>query len=530
MFFISVQKTIECVVGAVIFATLYSGCFYRVTGSLQALGYSGARLLKWSRKKGNLVFVRHTFLTMLCVFSCAVVSLVFSFAGEWSAVAGFAMYAVFFPLYIWADNRVALKTPVSLTPRFKRLFAVTVLLNAILAYLAISLLNFADYVWGNHVFTVLRYCPLAAFPLLILPLCCLANLISKVYEIPHNKSFVRKAKAKLKASDIKVVGITGSYGKTSCKRILATILSEKYRVLSTPNSHNTPMGLALTVNNSELSDYDIFIAEMGARHVGDIAELCEFCPPDLAIITGVCPQHLESFLSLENVVKAKGEILAGGAESVIAPDCFALFEGYNGTKHCADCVSDVVCDCAGSSFKLTLGGETVEAHTKLLGRHAVENIAVAAKAAHILGMSAEEIDAAISKIDYIEHRLQLIKSGGVNILDDGYNSNVKGAAAALEVLRSFGGRKIAVTPGIVELGVLEESENARLGENLAGLDLVILVGETLITPVKRGYTEGGGDPEKIKIVPTLSAAQEELKGYLKDGDTVLFLNDLPDVY
>ena len=133
------------------------------------------------------------------------------------------------------------------------------------------------------------------------------------------------------------------------------------------------------------------------------------------------------------------------------------------------------------------------------------------------------------QIEYIEHRLQLIQNNGVNILDDGYNSNVKGARAALEVLRGFEGRKIVVTPGLVELGVLEKQENYELGKNLTGLDLVILVGDTLIESVKCGYTDNGGDAEKIITVPTLPAAQQHIKEYIRQGDTVLFLNDLPDV-
>ena len=135
-----------------------------------------------------------------------------------------------------------------------------------------------------------------------MPLTVLANAICKIYEVPHNKTFVKKAKKKLASSQIKVIGITGSYGKTSTKKILADILSEKFKVLSTPRSHNTPMGLALSLNNNDLNSYDIFIAEMGARHVGDIAELCEMCPPDLAVITGICPQHLESFGTVGNCI------------------------------------------------------------------------------------------------------------------------------------------------------------------------------------------------------------------------------------
>ncbi|MDE7167614.1 MAG: hypothetical protein K2O28_02045 [Clostridia bacterium] len=530
MFFISVPKTIECVLCAVVFSLLFSGCFYRLLGILQSSGYSGTRLIKWSHKKGNLVFGRHVLLTLLCALSCAVISLSFSFAGEWSAVIGFASYIIFFSVFIWADNRVALRTPLTFTPRLKRLFVVLVLVNAIISYLAICLLNFGDSVWGNHVFTTLRYCPLSVFPLLMFPIALIANLIDKIYEVPHNKTFVKKAKAKLANSDIKVIGITGSYGKTSCKIILTDILSKKYRVLSTPRSHNTPMGLALSINNNDLKDYDIFIAEMGARHVGDIAELCEFCPPDIAVITGICPQHLESFGSIENVIKAKSEILAGGAKYFISPDCSSLFEAYSGDNCCLECVSDIVCNAEGSTFTINLGGKAYKAHTRLLGKHSVENVAISAQVAYNLGMTAEEIVAAIDGVDFIEHRLQLIKSGGVNILDDGYNSNVKGAAAALEVLRSFGGRKIVVTPGLVELGVLEEEENTRLGEQLVGLDFVILVGETLITPVKNGYLANGGEASTLKVVPTLNAAQEELKTILQDGDTVLFLNDLPDIY
>ena len=528
--FISVPKTIECVLTAVIFSLLLSGCCYRLLGILQSCGYSGKKLMGWAKKKGNLTFGKHVLLTLMCALSTAVISLCFSFAGTYAAVCGLAGFAIFFPLFIWADNKVALRVPLSFTPRIKRLITVLTLLTAVIVYVCVTLLNFADFVWGNEVFGWMRYVPLSVFPLLMIPLVLLANLISKIYEVPHNKSFVKKAKEKIEASDIRVIGITGSYGKTSTKHILAAILSQKFRMLSTPRSHNTPMGLALSINSNDLTGYDIFIAEMGARHLGDIAELCEMCPPDCAVITGICPQHLESFGTVENIVKAKGEILSDCKSAVIADSCYSLFEAYSCAKSRADCVSDIVCGCEGSDFTLNLGDKKVSAHTKLLGAHAVENIALAAAVAYELGMTAEEIAAAIPQIDYIEHRLQLIKSGGVNILDDGYNSNIKGAAAALEVLKSFNGRKIAVTPGLVELGILEEEENYQLGAKLAGLDYVILVGETLIAPVKQGYLDNGGDAEKLAVVLGLPAAQEHLKSILQQGDTVLFLNDLPDIY
>ena len=529
--FISVEKTIECIVIAVVFTLLITGCCYRMLGILQSGGYSGKKFIKWTRKKSNLVFTRHTLLTLLCVLSVAVISLCFSFLGEWSALVGLAGYAIFLPVYIWADNKIALRIPVTSTPRFKRLYIVLTFFTAVFVYLCVTLLNFASEVWGNAVFSYLRYVPLSLFCLLLIPLVLFANLFSKIYEIPHNKKFVKRAKQKLAQSHIKVIGITGSYGKTSTKQILYNILSKKFKVLATPRSHNTPLGLALSINNNELDNFDVFVAEMGARNVGDIAELCDLCPPDFAVITGICPQHLESFGSLENIVKAKGEILLSTKQkAVIASDCFALFDAYPSQKIKCDCVKDVNCGSAGSTFTLTLGGENVPAKTKLLGRHAVDNIALAAEIAFELGMTPTEIAEAIESLEFIEHRLQLIEANGVNILDDGYNSNVKGAAAAIEVLKYFNGSKIVVTPGLVELGILEESENRALGEKLVGLDEVILVGDTLVQPVKEGYLSAGGDPEKISVVLTLDKAQEQLKTIIKAGDTVLFLNDLPDIY
>jgi UDP-N-acetylmuramoyl-tripeptide--D-alanyl-D-alanine ligase len=367
--------------------------------------------------------------------------------------------------------------------------------------------------------------------LLVAPLICLASLIAKIYENPHNKGFIKKAKAKIEGSDIKVVGITGSFGKTSAKNILACMLSKKYKVLSTPSSHNTPMGLARAINGNDLANYDIFIAEMGARNVGDIAELCDIAKPDYSLITGVCPQHLESFGSEENIVKTKAEIISATKDScVIAGDCFDLFANFDGKKIKCDCVSNILSSCEGVEFTLTIDGNSASVKSKLLGEHSAYNIGLCATLAYKMGISFEDICKAIEQVDYIEHRLQLIKSNGVNIIDDGYNANIKGAEAAIEVLKKFDGKKIVVTPGIVELGILERQENASLGAKLVGLDDVILVGDTLVGCVKQGYLDNGGDEKKLSVVPTLSAAQQKLKGILQSGDTVLFLNDLPDIY
>lgn len=529
--FISAGKTAECVVIAFVFACFLTLISYKTMGVLQACGYKGASLFKWAGRKNNMCMSRFMLLSFATLLSSAVISLCFSFTGQWSAIIGLVAYVAFFILYIYADARHSVRSQIVLTSRFKRLFVVTWLLYAVFAYLAITLLNFADYVWGNALFTTLKYCALALFPVAVLPFVCAANAVTLIYEIPKNKSYVKKAKAKLASSGATVIGITGSYGKTSVKNILSRMLSKKYKTVATPQSYNTPLGIAKTINSTDLEGCQIFIAEMGARNIGDIAELCALCPPDYSVITGICPQHLESFKTLENVISAKGEIITATKNvCVIADDCYDYFEGVGGAKTRCGCVSDVKADCTGTEFKLTLGGETRTVKTGLLGAHSAANAGLCACLAYELGVPFGDIARAIEEMDFVEHRLQLTQSNGVNILDDGYNSNVVGAAAALEVLRTFSGKKIVVTPGLVELGVLEESENARLGERLVGLDKVILVGETLVGAIRQGYIDGGGDEEKITVVPTLAAAQDVLKGELSSGDAVLFLNDLPEIY
>lgn len=529
--FISVGKTAECVVIALAFAAFLTAISLKPVGMLQACGYKGGKLFGWLKKKNNLAQTRLNLLAFASILACAVIGLCFSFLGSWAAVISLAAYLIFFILYIYADARVALKSPATPTPRFKRVLVVVFLLYAVFAYLAVTLLNFADYVWGQHIFSCLRYCPLALIAVLVYPFVALANCVTLIYEIPKNKGYTKKAKGAIAQSGITVVGVTGSYGKTSVKNILCALLSGKYRVLATPRSYNTPLGIAKCVNGEDLSKFDILIAEMGARNVGDIAELCALCPPTYSAITGICPQHLESFKTLENIVKAKGEIISATAKTCfISPDCFDYFAHSAGSIAKSDCVSEVCAGADGTDFTLTLGGKAQRVHTKLLGAHSAYNIGLCADIAFALGVSAEEIAAAIPSIDFVEHRLQLIESNGVNILDDGYNSNVVGARAALDVLRTMSGKKIVVTPGLVELGILEEEENKALGGCLVGLDYVILVGETLVTAVKNGYVESGGDIGKICIVPTLAAAQDKLKEVLTKGDSVLFLNDLPDIY
>lgn len=273
---------------------------------------------------------------------------------------------------------------------------------------------------------------------------------------------------------------------------------------------------------------------MGARHVGDIAELCDIVSPDYGVLTGICPQHLESFGSVGNIIAEKSEIIKRAEKGFVSATTEGI-ENPGGDKESLILgkdliISDICANKDGTSFTLECKGRKLDLSTKLLTAHSAENIALAAGIAVMLSLTDEEIKRGVSKIEYVEHRLQVIKSGGVTVIDDSYNSNVVGAKDSIVALKMFDGEKYVLTPGLVELGILEVKENEKFGEELVGIDNVILIGETLVGAVKRGYLDAGGDEGKLTVVPTLSDAVNILKEKLKEGDCVLFLNDLPDVY
>ena len=529
--FIDVHTTVECILIALFFACCLSIISFKSLGVLQAFGYSGRQLMRWAGKKGNLAQSRLSILFISVALTSAVTSLCFSFTGRWAAVIGLVAYLVFFVAYFIADATHTFRSNAKLTPRFKRLYITVFVTFAVLAYILATLLNFAQSLIGDSLFTQLKYSILAILPLCVLPIICLANLITLIWEKPIGAHYIKKAKAKIEVNKPLIVGVTGSFGKTSVKNILASMLCQKYQVVTTPASYNTPLGIAKAVNDQTITENCVFIAEMGAKNKGDIAKLCNLCTPDYALITGVCPQHLESFKTLENVIATKAEIITATKRTCyISAEAFDKFRSFGDNVKSCDCVSNVVTSENGTEFTLTLGGESVDVKTRLLGEHSAYNIGLCACLAYELGVGLKEIAIAISQLDFVEHRLQLIKSNGINIIDDGYNSNPVGAKAAVDTLKLFGGNKIVVTPGLVELGVLEQEANEALGASLVGLDRVILVGETLVKAVEKGYKDNGGDMEKLTQVADLASAQDKLKVILQKGDTVLFLNDLPSQY
>lgn len=377
---------------------------------------------------------------------------------------------------------------------------------------------------------------------------CLAALLAMPVERALQNRFKKQAAEKLSSfTGLKIVGITGSYGKTSTKFILQGILNEKYRVLATPHSYNTPMGICKAIGELLDETHEVFICEMGARHKGDIQEICAFVQPNYSVITSVGPQHLETFGSVDTVAKTKYEIVegmqAGGASFFPADNGFGtmLYEKTSQPKFLCGLLgdapqlhayaTDIEVGSWGSRFTLCIDGQSKQAQTVLLGKHNVRNIVTASCVAHALGLNLDEIVAGIAGITPVEHRLQLIsRDNGVVVIDDAFNASPAGTRAALEVLSGFEGRKIIVTPGMVELGEIEEKENFEFGKNMASVaDIVYLVGNTRRTKAMQEGLKSANFPAENRFrFDAFSLASEALQQILRQGDIVLFENDLPD--
>ena len=358
-----------------------------------------------------------------------------------------------------------------------------------------------------------------------------------------------KAKNKLKSMpNLKIIGITGSYGKTSCKNILSDILNIKYNALPTPKSLNTFNGLMITINNKLSKFDDIFIAEMGAYVLGEIHKLCELVTPKYGIITSIGTAHLETFGSRENIQKGKMELiefLPKDGVGVLNKDdeyqrnyeiknnCKILWIGIDSSDVDVS-ATNIKCSGKGTTFDVIFKGDNkkYQFETKLLGRHNVYNILSALALGYEFGVSIKDLQLGVRKVRPIEHRLELKKLGNFYQIDDAYNSNPVGAKSALEVLDMMDGDRIVVTPGMVELGEEEEKLNGIFGEQIADVaNKVILIGEKRTKPIYDGLIKAGFKKDNIYISNDVREAYtilNKLKG--KKEMYALFENDLPDTY
>ena len=449
------------------------------------------------------------------------------------------------------------KKPLVYTKRVKRMLLTTGILY--LVAVAAVLLPGLFASMGNHVVVIQNAGILPLHPLvrnvcmvllvlfILQPfLILLANLINHPIEKGIDQYYINDAARLLREMpNLKVIGVTGSYGKTSVKYFLNTLLSSQYNVLYTPGNFNTTLGVVRTIRENMKPFHEIFICEMGAREVGDIKEICDLVHPDFGIITSIGPQHLQSFHTIENIISTKFEL----ADAV--PETGKVFLNYDNSyikehkieksvvsygtteEKVAFRAYDIEVSARGSSFKMRDENSVVhDFHTKLVGSHNVQNIAGAIAVAHTLGIPMEKLIYPVKQLESVPHRLQLIRQGDRIILDDAYNSNKNGFEAALDTLAMFKELRILMTPGMVELGEKQYDENKEVGVYAADkCDYAVLVGKEQTKPIQDGLLEAGFPQSKMILVDSLQEAFQMVNAIPNEKQKVILIeNDLPDNY
>lgn len=515
-------------------------CFasYKYFQIIQLSGYKLKGYFAWLKETKWSYALRMILLSLLSAFCVLVTNALFNVYHQEALYSyiGLVFYFYFTIVFIKALYNAPKKIPLKNTTRMTRLNV------AMLIF--VSLFSFV-VVWGSFQYlSFVKFGALCVVPAMVVFIVPVVHLIMLPLEKLIVSRYLHQAKSKLaKRNDLIKIGITGSYAKTSVKYILNTILSQKYKVCMSPQSFNTQTGLSKVVNNY-LTDLDqVLIAEMGARSKGDIKKLCKLISPQYAIITGISPQHLLTFKSLDNIKRTKFELVESLSQNGVC-----VFNGFD--QEVCDMYSwanidkkylvgkdkdisakDIQFDQDGTKFVLVLGEKEYNVHTKLLGEHNVQNILLCVQMAKCLGLSDQQIVRGIKSLQPVPHRLELVKTATNLILDDSFNANIRGSKIALDVLGKLPGRKIVITPGLVELGEREYDENVVFGEQIAGVaDFVIIVNKVNFEAIKEGLDNKKFKEENISQAETLEQAKILMKEILQPGDTVLFENDLPDNY
>ncbi len=428
------------------------------------------------------------------------------------------------------------KKPLVFTKRATRLYIAALLLVVMITALSVSLTT-----WHNGLRVLLAIAILAPYFMMA------ANWLMRPVEKRINQGFYNEAKQILaQMPDLTVIGITGSYGKTSTKHYLYRILSERYNVLMTPGSFNTPMGVIRTIREQMKPYHNIFICEMGAKQIGDIKEICDLVAPQIGVITAVGEQHLESFKSIENVQRTKFELadaLPVTGLAVVNNDFPYIanrevknvpVRRYTIAETDAEYhVEDVRYDSDATRFTVVGGGERIDLSTKLIGECNLSNLMGAVVVARYLDVPVSSIQYGVSRIEQVEHRLNMKRTpGGISIIDDAFNSNPDGARMALDVLRRMTqGKRVIITPGMIELGDKQVEYNRELGRQIArSCDYAMVVGQYNRDAILSGLQDEEFPEEKLFVADTFAAAQARLTQIAQPGDTVLYENDLPDTF
>ncbi len=435
------------------------------------------------------------------------------------------------------ELRTKYKKPLVFTSRAIRLYTA----SWFIVLLSVVTVGFITHFYVKDLLVTLLFCVALSWVIIMV-----ANVLMSPIERLINQRFYNEAKEILaEMPHLRIIGVTGSYGKTSTKHYLYRILSEKYNVIMTPGSYNTPMGVIRTIREMMKPYHEVFIVEMGAKQLGDIKEICDLVCPTIGIVTAVGEQHLESFKSIENVQRTKFELidaLPSDGLGVINNDFtyianrpvnnvtvkrYAVAPGND--YH----IEDVEYGVVETRFAVVGEGRRIELTTKLIGECNLSNLMASVIVAIYLEVPEKSIRYGVSQIEQVEHRLNMKRTpGGLSIIDDAFNSNPDGARMALDVLsRVTTGKRIVITPGMIELGEKQVEYNQRFGKQMAGAaDYVMVVGEYNRDAILAGLAEGGMPEEHIFVADSFTTAQARLIQIARAGDVVLYENDLPDMF
>ncbi|RBQ27822.1 MULTISPECIES: Mur ligase family protein [Arcobacteraceae] len=464
---------------------------------VMSLGWYLITNLQWyNYKLSRVIFKHHKWQWHLTFFLSPIV-LFFLIPSPYFEIYFFVIYLVSFIL--WNKK---LDRQLVLTSRVKRFLAI------LLTILFIQILFCLDDSFCSNV---------SLFFTLIIAL-VFANSLEKIFFLIYKN----KAKRKLASNkDLKIVAITASYGKTSIKNFLYHVLKNRFKTYKTPRSVNTIAGLVLDVNKDLPSDTKIYIAEAGARVKGDIKTIANFLEPQISIIGSVGEQHMEYFKTLENIKSTKKELL-------LSPRLEKAFVHTSANAVLSERIEEfpnnlyiVKSDLSGLWFDMELNGKVEHFYAPILGSFNAINLAAVVLTANYLGMSVLEINEAFTTLPQVEHRLQKIEANGKVIIDDSFNGNLEGMLEAINICSNYIGRKVIITPGLVES---TDSANILLAKQIDKVfDFVIITGSLNANILKANI-----DEEKVFILKDKTMLETTLARTTRSGDLILFANDAPN--
>ena len=464
---------------------------------IMALGWYMITNLQWyNYKLERVVFKHHKWQWHITYFLSPII-LFYLIPDPYFAIYFYLIYMTSFVLW----NR-KLDKPLVLTARVKRFL--TILLFATFAMTALCLAS-----------------PDCTNIFILTPL-ILTYIISTIVEKIFFISFKHKGKQRHQSIvGLKTVAITASFGKTSIKNYLYHVLKEKYKVYKTPRSVNTIAGIVLDVNRDLPLDTQVYIAEAGARVTGDIEEITMFLEPQICVIGSVGEQHIEYFKTLDNIIHTKMELLKspkmkmGFVHESVPIKNYPTITKFPNNLHITKSNLD------GIWFDVDVDGYTEHFHAPVLGSFNAINLTAVILVAHYLGMSIPEIKVALTTLPQVEHRLQKIEAGGKIIIDDSFNGNLEGMLEAVNICSNYEGRKVIITPGLVES---TDEANILLAKAINdNFDFVIITGS-----LNSHLLSANIDKEKVYILKDKSLMEATLAKTTKAGDLILFANDAPN--